>query len=183
VATKIVGLKRDHGLNNKTVERVFDHVRDNGADKLDLDNLGVMMNQGMSAVDALENMAQFKVYTFDFVAAVEEVQHLMTGNSIYSNQELFRRILYGEAPSLKRPHFLKVHALRAVKKAGTIKKNGDAWKRFAAMRTNLMLLARQGDKLNDTQILALKPTGKIHAKQWSPEQCAQIESIYREHNK
>lgn len=179
VATKIVSLKKDHGLKDKAVEEIFNHVQENGADGEDLENLGIMINHGMSAKDAIHHLHEFKVYAFHFCAAIEEINHLMTGMNIYSAQELFRRIIYGEAPTLKRPAFLKAQGPtkgRVIKAVQTVelKKN---WKRFAAMRTSLMVNARM-KKLSDEQILALKPTGSVPARDWTPEQCKQIEEIY-----
>lgn len=180
VATKIVSLKKDHGLKDKAVEDIFTHVAENGADKLDLQNLGIMMNQGVSAADAMKRMDEYAVYTFDFVASKQEVNALMANNSIFKRQNVFKRIMYGELPALKRPAFL-AHEIKnlpkPVKVKPTVQDNG----RYEEMRKKLVVRARIGN-LTEDQARALKSTEKIKPREWTPEQCRQLENIFSASN-
>lgn len=175
-AIKIINLKKEHGLNSKAVEGLLDHASNDENDRIDFDQVGNLINAGLSAEEAMTKMADYKVFSFSFIARSRDVIQLMNKLEIPSLQITFRKIMYGEIPPLPKPDFISHAAKRNEKKKA--EDNSKRIKRFEAMRNNLMVQARL-KKLSDEQVLALKATGKIKPKEWSDEQCQQIESIFK----
>lgn len=178
VANKIVNLTKQHGLSKKAVTGLMDYVGDNGADKADVENVGIMLDSGLGVDQAVKAAGDYKVYSFHFVARREEVELLMSRYQAPIQQELFRMMIYGEIGGVKRPSFLNsskpkmAQAKKTEKPAPKI--NLD---RIQHMRDALAAQDRL-KKLTEEQSMALRSTGKIPAKQWTPEQCEQIKSMY-----
>lgn len=185
-ANKVVGLKKEHGLSDKAVSGLLDYVAEKGADRADLENVGIMMNAGLGVNEAVKAAGDYKVYSFQFVARKEEVELLMSRHRAPIQQDLFRMMVYGEVSGLKRPEFLKADKPRKEPMRALVKKANGGPKidlqRTQHMRDALAAKDRL-KKLTEEQSLALRSTGKVKAKDWTPEQCQQIESMYKEYHK
>ncbi len=121
VATKIIQMKREHGLNNKHVESIFDNVSKKGMDNLDLANVGSLIGSGMSAEQALENAALYDVFNVDVVLRHTDVTRLMQEHQLLNRAHLFKKAIYGEIPPLPKPSFV----FTGVKMAAPVKTKKD----------------------------------------------------------
>jgi len=148
IANKIVNMKKAHGMKDKTVDKIFNHVIDGGVDSMDLDNVGIMMDSGLDLETALKRMGEYKVYAFSFVAKVSEISELVIQQQMPSLQVIFKKIMYGELPPISKPKFLPSEKGPAskTKQEVAISRN----KRFSAMMTSLNVRAKM-NTLSSTQ--------------------------------
>lgn len=175
VAVKIVNLKKSYGLSDKSVDGLIKHVSKNGADSKDLENIGILMSSGLSHTEAIEKTSQYCVYSFNFVAKVNDVKNKMSDHDLYTKQDLFRKIMYGEVPGLQKPDFL----VKKTKKLSPEEKKDMNIKRLANMRNYLAVQDRL-KKLDVEQSNALRATANISPKDWTEAQTIQVESMYRD---
>jgi len=175
VAISIINMQRRHKLKDKNVESIVNSVSDGGLDASDLENVGSLISSGMKTDDALTRLSEYGVFAIDVVIKHTEVSGLMEEYGLISRKHLFKKVLYGELPPLKKPDWVNT-GIRIKKEKETpivIDKT-----KFLNMRNELMVFKDAG-KLRETQIEALKPTAKINYKKWTEEQCNQIENILK----
>ncbi len=173
VATKIINMKKHHGLDNKDVGKMFDVATEEGLDAVELCSVGDLMSSGMSVEAALENMRLYGTFNFDIVAKHEEISELMDKFGLVSRKHLFKKIIYGEIPPLNKPNFVSTGiVMKKQKKNKSIDKG-----QYKKIRGELLLMKEDG-RLNENQISALKATQGA-ASTWTEEQCDQLKEIYK----
>lgn len=172
VATKIIAMKREHNLNNKDIDNIFDGVARKGMDSLDLDNVGSLVGSGMNATDALAHSAQYGVYTVDVVVKHTEMARLMQQHQLINRAHLFKKAIYGEIPPLPKPEFV----FTGVKMTAKVIEKRDN-KSFQKMR-NTLIEMKKARLLSDNQVAALKSLDHILIKNLTDEQCQQIKDIH-----
>jgi len=171
VATKIVDMKKKHGLNDKSIDSIFNAAVDENMDRLDLDNVGHLIVSGMSAAEALKNVRQYGVFTVDIVAKHEVIADLVKNHCLMNRKSLFKKIVYGEIPALKKPGFISTGLI--IKRPAPEKISNE---KFAEMRKSLIKF--RGGSLTESQVAALKSTNKINPKEWTEAQCEQIQEMF-----
>lgn len=174
VATKIVSMKKHHGLTDKAIDHLVDTVAKDGMDKLDLDNVGDLIHSGMSTEKALENVRAYGVFTVDIVVKHEEVSILMDKHCLLNRKHLFKKVIYGEIPPLKKPSFVSTGITVERKKP----KKVDLTK-FRKMHAELIKRSKAG-KLTEEQSAAIKQTGSCPSHTWTVEQCQQIQGMFED---
>ena len=171
VATKIVAIKKQHGLNDASVGHIFDTVSSENLDAADLTNVGDLIAGGMSAERALKHITDYGVFSINVVGKHTEIAELMEKYGVISKKHLFKKIMYGELPPLVKPSWISTGIIIEKPKVEKIDN-----KQFAKMRGELVKLAKAGH-LRETQMAALLPTKELPLDQWTEEQCHQVESI------
>jgi len=108
IANKILRIKKHRGLTDKACDSLFQYVIDTDMSKEDLDNLAILLNEGLELKDALEKLCSYHVYHIDIVADRLEVGKLIQDNQLAGNKQLFRRIIFGKMAPLKKPSFINI---------------------------------------------------------------------------
>lgn len=107
-AVAIVKLKKEFGLNDKHIDEVVAMLREGKLNKEDLKNLSILLRSGISFKDAYEKLHDYYIYPVMVVLNRMEISKAMSKEGITSASLLLRRIIYGKAPTLKQPDFIKV---------------------------------------------------------------------------
>lgn len=175
VATKVIGVKRMHGLKNKDVDDILDAVANKGLDSLDMENVGSLIGSGMSAKDALEQQSLYGVFTVDVCIKHTDCVKLMEQYQLGNRSWLFKKAIYGEIPPLVKPPF--VFTGQAMPKK--LDKPPDN-KEYGAIKSKLLAMEKL---LTHAQRDALAGTNKVPLKDWTPEQCQQLMDIYNQVHK
>lgn len=173
VATRIVGLKKSHGLKDNEVDSIVKSVVDEGMDKLDLDNVGALIGAGMSATAALHQAASYGIFSVNVVFQNHEVAKRMQQHGLLLRKHLFQKILYGELPPLPCPPFVTTGPVNV--RLNDPEKIDPA--PFVILRKQLLKL-RQAGKMTAEQKMALSSTEKVPSRDWTVAQCHQIKTIY-----
>ncbi len=176
VATKIIRMKKHHGLTKKSMEKIFDATLHDGLDAVDLCSVGELITSGMSAEDALKNIREYGTFNVDIVAKHSEIGDMMDKYGLISRKHLFKKVLYGEIPPLKKPYFVSSGIFVKTKK-----EEKQDLKKYKKIRDKLFKM-RSAGKLTETQALALKSIEKVPMKSLTQEQCDQLVEIYKKVN-
>jgi ParB/RepB/Spo0J family partition protein len=176
IAVKIVNMKKDHGLSDKSTDNLFDKVVNEEVSEKDLQNVSTLMGGGLTAEQALANAAQYGVYTVSVVVKKSDIQDLLGKHRLMNTVSLLKKAIYGEIPAIPKPPFVFT-GLTLDKK---IVHEQDK-KPFIKIRIALMGMMR-AKMLSEAQAAALKSTSGS-SKDWTPEQCEQLNSIYKTVNK
>lgn len=107
-AMSVLRLKKDHQLTQKNTDDLFELIKDDKFGKEDIKNLGILLNSGVKFEDAYEKLHDYFVYRIDIVANKYDIVKAMEKENLPSAQLLFKRIIYGKAPAIKKPDFIKV---------------------------------------------------------------------------
>jgi len=174
VATRIVKLRKDHGLKEKDIDLLFKNSSDDALDAIDMDNVSSLISAGMSIKAALTNIRDYRVHTIDVAVRNDVVAGLMEKYGLVNKRHLFLKAIYGEVPPLPKPDFISTGVRAIVKKT----KKPDM-RPFVKMRGDLMKLARKG-KLTDDQQLALTTTQGLAPGKWTDAQCQQLQRMCKE---
>jgi ParB/RepB/Spo0J family partition protein len=174
VATKIVSMKKDHGLSDKSIDHLFKAATDEGMDALDFNNFGHLMNSGMSAEEALKNVRAYGVFTVEAVVKHSEVEERMEKHGLVSRKHFFSKIIYGEIPPLIKPDFLSTGTFIVKEEPKAVD-----LKPFEKMLKQLAVAFRSGF-LTEAQYLAFKSLIKVKPKEWTEAQQEQIRNILKD---
>jgi len=108
LANKLLTIKKHHGLSDKDCDALFKYAQETDMMMEDLNSLSVLLKTGINLEAAIEQLHDYSVFSVTFIADKREVSSLMQKHCIQSKPLLFKRIIYGKTPSLKKPNFVKV---------------------------------------------------------------------------
>ena len=174
VAVKIVKMKKDHGLSDKSIDHLFTQSVEGGLSESALDNVSSLMKGGISAEEALSNATKYGVYTIDVVARHSDISLLMEKYRLVSRTHLFKKAIYGEIPPIPKPDFVFT-GLHMDEKDVVHRDN----KELLRIRVKLQEMAKM-NLLTEAQSAAVDGLRRVHIKDWSDEQAKQIRGIYKE---
>lgn len=111
-ALAIVKMKKSYGLSDKNVDNLIkccsNQVEDTQINKEMLKNLALLLRNGLPYEEAMEKLDDYFVYRIDLCANKLEIGKLVEQHQIGSHQILFKKILYGQLPGIKKPGFIKI---------------------------------------------------------------------------
>jgi len=174
-AVKLLTIKKQHGIKGKNLDKLFDAVKDGGMNKLDLNNVGVSIHAGMSVEQALSNVREYGVFTVDIVIRHIDLSDAMEKYGLVSKQHLFKKILYGELPPLKKPDFVSTGI--CMNKDG-LEKDKKIDLTFARGMLRELIGRCKTGKMNDNQQAAVRSIEKLPLPDWTEAHCEQIKEIF-----
>lgn len=107
VAHKIISCKRQYGLSEAGIEKLFAVAKSEELTGGQLKIISLFLDQGLSVSEAIKAGELNEFQRFDVIVNNEDVEKHLEKNKMDSRQKLLEAIVYGEAEPLKRPDFLK----------------------------------------------------------------------------
>lgn len=107
VATALLRLKKSHGLTDKHLDELVEFAGKGDVSREVLKNLNVMLKTGIKFEDAIEKSYDYEVYRIDFVANRLDISRAIESTGSVTAQRMFKMILYGMKPGVKKPDFIK----------------------------------------------------------------------------
>lgn len=108
IANQVVSLKKDHGLDSGSTDKLIKYIAETQMSKEDVKSLGVLLNSGLKLTEAIEKLHDFHVYHVHVVVERSLVGKHMNNHNIGSASLLFKKIIYGKVPPIKKPDFVNV---------------------------------------------------------------------------
>jgi len=178
VAHKLITIKKTHGLTDKTMEKMFDHVEKTGASSKDIDSLASVVNRGVDVDEAINILNCYENVAIHVLVDNKDMNRRMLDSPGLTRGLLIRRVLYGEAPALKKPDIVETGIRDTKKRKSVIEKQNEENHRLDTIRGYLGAQDRLG-KLTANQSAAFKLIRKVATKKLSEGQIEQLKDIYQ----
>lgn len=108
IATKIIRIKKDYGLDSTATDALIAYVTETKATTEILRNLALLLNAGLKIGEALEKMEDYSVYSVEIIAHRLFTSKRAAEGGHPSVRSMLKKILYGEAKGLEKPSFIKI---------------------------------------------------------------------------
>lgn len=106
VAHKIISCKRQFGLSEASIEKLFSVAQKEELTQAELYVISLFLEQGLSVNEAIKAGEKNKFMRADIIVNKDDIESYMNKYKIDSGPSLISAIIYGDIPPLKRPDFL-----------------------------------------------------------------------------
>lgn len=108
VATALLRIKKNEGLNDKLFDQLMELTRKEELTCEHLKHLGVFLKQGLTPLQAVEAMEDYHIYSIEVVLRKDQVAAAIKEAISPNAGTLIKRIVYGKAKPMTQPDFVKV---------------------------------------------------------------------------
>lgn len=108
IANQVVALKKAHGLSMDNTDTLIKYICETQMSKEDVKSLSVLLNSGLKLADAIEKLHDYHVYHVHVVVERSLVSKHMSQHGVGGAGLLFKKIIYGDIPPIKKPSFVKI---------------------------------------------------------------------------
>lgn len=107
-ASKVISLKRQHGLTDRSVEKLLTDTRFNNMALAQMETVSMMIESGMTVTESLSNIKKFRTFRVDVTVDESELIKAMESVKEKSAIKYLHRAIFGEVKPINKPSFVKI---------------------------------------------------------------------------